>query len=175
MQLAFDEWIGRVGERADIIEGVATPSVDGFLTVKENPALNTVYVERNAKKAQLICPKTEWRGRKYRFRFQDCVVLVARWMDANYNAGSLEFMRSISMAEYNRLNVEGYLDVIVQAGYVEQDRDPIHGDLLAYDHDKHIGVCIDGDKILHHPPNLFSSLDTLDRDRIVKVFRHANA
>ena len=175
MQLVFEDWEGRIGDKADIVAGELVPSQDGFLTVRESLAKYSVYVDRRTNSVALIIPKEDWRGREYRFRVQDCVVLTCLWMDDYCGSETLKHARSVGRAEYLKLNEDGYDHVLEAAGYVEQDRAPIHGDLLVYRDALHVGICLDGDKILHHLPLTLSCIDDLDLKQVIKVYRHAKA
>ena len=96
-------------------------------------------------------------------------------MDEYCGSETLKHARSVGRAEYLKLNEDGYDHVLEAAGYVEQDRAPIHGDLLVYRDALHVGICLDGDKILHHLPLTLSCIDDLDLNQVIKVYRHAKA
>lgn len=173
--MQFDDWVDHIGQRADIVNGELVLAEDGFLEITDKLKLYSLYLDRSARSAALLIPKEDWRGREYRFRVQDCVVLTCLWMDDYCGSDTLSHARRVTRAEYIELNKNGYDHILEQAGYVLQDRDPIHGDLLVYENHVHIGVCIDGDKILHHMPDKLSCIDVLDPALILKVFRHAEA
>jgi hypothetical protein len=175
MRLEVDDWVAHIGQKADIVNGEVVLAENGFLEVTENPKSFSVYVDRSSGTAVLIVPKEDWRGRKYRFRVQDCVVLTCLWMDDYCGSDTLSHARQVTRAEYIHLNENGYDHILEKAGYVLQDRAPEHGDLLVYENHVHIGVCLDGDKILHHLPLKLSCIDPLDPSLILKVFRHAQA
>ena len=175
MELDFAYGEERIGQRAVIVIWEFVPSDYGFLEVTDSLQSLCLHGDRNGRTGAPSIPKTDWRGREYRFRTQDCVVLTCLWMDDYCGSDTLSHARRVTRAEYIELNENGYDHILERAGYVLQDRTPIHGDLLVYDNHVHIGVCIDGDKILHHKPDKRSCIDVIDPTLILKVFRHAQA
>ncbi len=163
-------WEANVGQRADIVAGEVVLSPDGFLTVSKTVSPYALLIQD--KQVIPVCPPHEYRGRAYRFMRADCVSLVAEWMDRNKGTSLIERVRQLAGRRYQELNRFGYEDVVREFGFVEASS-AAHGDLIFYDRMGHIGVCIEGTKILHHPNGKFSCLDSFDQSKALKVYRHA--
>lgn len=163
-------WKTSIGQRADIVAGEAVLSADGFLTVSKTVAPYTLLIQE--RQVIPVCPPDEYRGRAYRFMRADCASLVVEWMDRNYGTNMVEQLRQLVGRRYQELNRFGYEDVVREFGFVEAGQ-PMHGDLIFYERMGHIGVCLDGSKILHHPNGKFSCIDAFDQSKALKVYRYA--
>jgi hypothetical protein len=170
----IDYWLDHVGSKADISNGDLVISEGGWLTVSTSPTMNTVYVDSVKNIVAPVVPKEEWRGRKYRFFFRDCISLVAEWLDATYNIGAVAHVRTVTRGEYVRLNMNGYEHMLEQFGFAKVDQPCIRGDIVFYERLRHIGVCIEDGQLLHHPINKFSCVDPIDLEKVLGVYRRAN-
>jgi hypothetical protein len=164
-------WLDNLRERADIFNGNLRLSESGFLTVSESPVLNSVYVDVVMNRFTPVVQPGDWRGRPYKFRGKDCVALAAEWLDSQYDIGAVEYVKAINRNEYIRLNLDGYLHMLQPLGFEEVSQPAEVGDIVVYIRQLHIGVCIEPGKILHHMPYLYSSIDTIDPNLVLGVFR----
>jgi len=164
-------WIDHVGEKADIISGCIRLAENGFLTVSKSPVVNSVYVDEVLNRFTPVVLPSDWRGRPYKFRVKDCVTLAAQWMDANYDIGAVEYVKSVNRNEYICLNLDGYMHMLQPLGFSETSSPIEVGDVVVYERQLHIGVCVEPGKILHHLPYCYSSVDTIDQSLVLKVFR----
>lgn len=163
-------WSEHLGEKVNIVEGDLVLDPDGFLTVSKCVEPYNLLVQGN--QAIPICPPSDFRGRAYRFMRSDCVTLCAAWMDMANGSNLIGRISSLTARRYQNLNRFGYEDVVLEFGFTPAE-DISHGSLLFYGSMGHIGVCIDGDKILHHPNGKFSCIDSLDESKVLKVYRYA--
>jgi hypothetical protein len=165
------KWADYIGQKADVVDGDLVLSEDGFLTISKSIAPYVLLVTDGP--AIPICPPEEYRGRPYRFMRADCAKLAAEWTDRNYGTDLLSRLNEITFRNYQDLWRLGYEHVVQELGFTEAPS-VAHGDVVFYEYMHHIGVCIDGVKLLHHIQNKFSSLDVLDPAKILKVYRYAH-
>ena len=166
------------GSRLDIVEGQYVLAPEGFLTLSRTPTNYVAYINDSDKTIIPIVPATEYRGQQYKLRKRDCVTLVGRWLDEYYGTQLLQVYTGARNSKFTRYFFGDFADWFIENGFAVVTT-PQHGDVIFYQYsDKrvinHVGICIDGNKILHHMPNTYSSLDQLDSSRILKVLRYAN-
>lgn len=170
----IDYWLDNVGKKATISNGDIVLADNGWLTVSTSPTMYSVYVDKVTNIVAPVVPKDEWRGRKYRFFFRDCVSLVAEWLDATYNIGAVAHMRTVSRGEYVRLNMGGYEHMLEPLGFQHVELPCERGDIVFYERSRHIGVCIGSGELLHHPINKYSCVDPIDETKVLGVYRRGN-
>jgi cell wall-associated NlpC family hydrolase len=166
------------GSKVDIVEGQYVLSPEGFLTLSRTAGNYVAYINDSDQTITPIVPVTEYRAQQYKLRKRDCVTLVGRWLDENFGTQLLQVYTGARNSKFARYFFGDFADWFVDNGFTLVDV-PQHGDVIFYRYsDKnvinHIGICIDGNKILHHMPNTYSSLDPLDPSRIIKVLRYGN-
>ncbi len=164
------------GSRVDIVEGKLVLDPGGFLTLSRTPANYTAYI--NDKTITPIVPPSEYRAQIYKLRKRDCVTLAGRWLDEYYGTSLLGVYTGARNSKFVRYFFGDFADWFVDNGF-SLVAEPQHGDVVFYRYSdanviNHIGICINGDRILHHMPNTYSSLDVLDQSRIIKVLRYGN-
>lgn len=169
----FEYWLSNLGSKVDICYGDLVISSNGFLTVSTSLDQYALYLDRSSCTATPVIPKNDYRGRVYKLRMRDCVTLTAEWLDRNTGLKAADFVKNITRAQYINLHQSGYLHLLSSLGFVSADTSPMHGDIVVYEKQIHIGICIDGDKILHHLPGKYSSIDPLEQSKILGVYRRA--
>ena len=170
----IDVFWENLGAKADIVQGDLVVTSDGFLTITDSPVMYSLYVDRANGTYTPIVPKDEWRGRLYRSRRKDCVTLAAEWYDKTYGTNTIQSVKSIGINKYRELGTSGFVANIESVGFSKVDDAPQHADVLVYINNAHIGVCLEGDKILHHLPNKYSCIDSLDAGQVIGVYRYGN-
>jgi hypothetical protein len=174
LRLPEINWEEHLGQKANLVEGVPTLDPQGFLTISKNIAPYNLLIQGGAPPIP-ICPKNDFRGRNYRFMRADCVTLVAEWYDKNINTNILVNLKGLFGRTYQNLNFNGYEHIVENFGFVQKQTSVTeHGDLVFYENPRHIGVCLNSSSILHHLPNKYSCVDTLNQQKILKVYRYAN-
>lgn len=163
---------------ADIVDGSIVLSPNGFLTISRTIGNYVAYINDTDQTVIPIVPPDEYRGQQYKLRKRDCVTLVGRWLDEYYGTQLLQVYTGARNSKFTRYFFGDFADWFIENGFAVVTT-PQHGDVIFYQYsDKrvinHVGICIDGNKILHHMPNTYSSLDQLDSSRILKVLRYAN-
>jgi cell wall-associated NlpC family hydrolase len=166
------------GSKLDIVEGQYVVDPEGFLTLSRTPGNYVAYINDSTQTISPIVPITEYRAQEYKLRKRDCVTLTGRWLDEHYGTQLLQVYTGARNSKFTQYFFGDFADWFTDNGFELVDV-PQHGDVIFYNYsDKrvinHIGICIDGTKILHHMPNMYSSLDPLDASRIRKVLRYGN-
>lgn len=164
-------WLNHLGAKVDIREGELILSEDGFLTVGESPLPYSLYINQPTNEALPIVPRSDWRGRVYRFRRQDCVTLSAEWYDHTYGTSITPYLAGVGLNLYRDLGQTGFSQHIIAVGFTKVDDSPKHADVLVYGGHGHIGICQNGTHILHHLPNKLSCVDPLDESKVMEVYR----
>lgn len=176
----YINWNDYIGEKANIVEGNLVVDPQGFLTVSYSIAPYNLLIENNV--ATPLCPKTDFRGRAYRFMRSDCVTLVAEWYDTAIGTDFLTRLKTLFGRTYQQLNFSGYTEILESFGFVEQTTRNSETnfliyqpqDLVFYEYTNHIGVCLDTTAILHHPNGKFSCIDQIIPEKVLKVYRYGN-
>jgi hypothetical protein len=172
----YDTLKQHIGKKVDVISGSLVVSDSGFLTILNYPANYSVYLDSTNKTVQPIVPREELRGQVYKLRTRDCVVTVAQWLDNKYNTKLLDVYRSASNSKFYRYYSGDFGDWFKDNGFtLVEDNSQNIGDVLFYGNYNHIGIRLENNKILHHLPHKYSSVDTIDESLIRKVYRYVNS
>jgi hypothetical protein len=178
--LDYKIYIDKIGLHFDIVNGDLVESETGPFVVSEEFKENTIYLNKLTKTVSLIIPKDSYTGRTYRLRNSDCTTLWCRWLDTHKGSNYREIYKNISNKQF-----VGWMKAGMCPYFDAQPFQKItdytllqESDCLVYSFnnliDTHVGVYIPEDKILHHLPRKFSSLDILDRSKILGAYRYAN-
>ena len=148
--------------------------------MSEQYADNTIYLNKLTKKALLIIPKDSYIGLDYKLRLSDCTSLWTQWLDAHKGSHYYDIYKAMSHRDFlawMRAGMCSYFDTqpftkITDMSLLEE------GDCLVYSFnsliDSHVGIYIADDKILHHLPKKYSSLDYVDKSKILGAYRYVN-
>jgi hypothetical protein len=172
----YDTLKQHIGKKADIVSGSLVVSDSGFLTILNYPANYSVYLDSTNKTVQPIVPREELRGQIYKLRTRDCVVTVAQWLDSKYGTKLLDVYKNASNTKFYRYYTGDFGDWFKDNGFVlVEDGTQNIGDVLFYGNYNHIGIRLEDNKILHHLPKVYSSIDDIDNSLIRKVYRYDNS
>jgi hypothetical protein len=172
----YDMLKQHIGKKADVVSGSLVVSDTGFLTILQYPANYSIYLDSTNKTVQPIVPREELRGQVYKLRTRDCVVTVAQWLDTQYSTKLLDVYKSASNTKFYRYYTGDFGDWFKDNGFVlVEDATKSTGDVLFYGNYNHIGIRLEDNKILHHLPKKYSSIDIIDESLIRKVYRYANS
>lgn len=174
----YNDYYNKIGIKYNIVLGKLVEDTEGTITVSDNfTASNIIYVNHANKTANLVIAKEEYVGRSYALRKNDCISLIAEWLTNNTNKDFNKVYSKIS----NKVFMEYYkkgIDIWFEENGFTQVTTPILGDCLVYaykpDVISHAGIYIQQDKILHHIPYLLSSIDSIDAEKLLKVYRYGN-
>lgn len=169
-----------MGERYDIVWGeLVRNDESGLLEVVDTPGIhNTIHND--------IIYSRDWIGKTYTIRHSDCVTLIAEYLDVKYGTDYLRqysTMRNREFVVYLQQGIRAWFDEHEDFSIIEDFTQRQVDDIIIYDmldkvdyiDNTHIGIVLEDDKILHHVPNRLSSVDAIEEDRIVGVYRNANA
>ena len=107
-----------------------------------------------------------------------CISLVAEWLDDHNGTDFLSGYYNMSNRDFLRYYKSGMRLWYEDHGFKEVNNLQI-GDCLVYGDsvtnlipNNHIGIYVSKDKILHHLPGRFSSIDTIDYSKIIGCYRY---
>lgn len=175
--MEYSKFADKIGAKYDIVKGVLVQSETGPFTVTETLNNCCIYVNKTAKTVQLIVPDDMYIGKTYGLRHSDCVQIAFRWSDENQSTELLKVYRSTPHKKFYEYYMRGISDWFVDNNFIRQTV-PSIGDFIVYEYQpeakSHIGICVAPGKILHHMPNKLSSIDTIDTNKIIGIYRYAN-
>jgi hypothetical protein len=177
--MEYNDFKDKVGIRFDIVEGDLVESPSGLFIVSESYQEDSIYLNKLTKQVLLIPSKNHYIGRMYRLRLSDCTSLWTMWLDANKGTDYYHIYKTISHRDFMNWMRMGMCHYFEDQKFEKVSVDSLEeGDCLVYSFndliDSHVGIYIANDKILHHLPKKFSSLDQLDRTKIIGAYRYAN-
>lgn len=177
--MEYQDFSNKVGKRFDIVNGDLVESPSGLFIVSETYQNNTIYLNRQANKATLIADMSIYVGRPYKLRISDCTSLWTQWLDKHKGTSYYQIYKTMPHRDFLAWMKAGMCSYFETQPFTKINvNELIEGDCLVYSFnnliDSHVGIYIDSDKILHHLPRKMSSLDILDRSKILGAYRYAN-
>lgn len=177
--LNYQEFEQKVGVRFDVVEGDLVESPTGPFVVSYNYEINTIYINKLNKTAVVIPDKSSYIGKEYALRFNDCTTLWTQWLDSHKGSNYAEIYKKMGHREYYHWMKSGLCAYFETQPFIKVDVNELEeGDCLVYSYnnsiDSHVGVYIANDKILQHRPKKYSSLDALDKSKILGAYRYGN-
>jgi len=166
-------WIQHVGSRVDIVAGDLVLSETGFLIVATSPAQYALYVDTWTGLVAPICPRADYRARRYEYRKQDCITIVAEWVDNHFGLNSLAAVKAVNRVEYRKFYMTGFAQKIVEFGFQPVTTVQV-GDVVMYGGYAQCGVIVETGKILYQVVEKFSCIDSLDMSKVQGIYRYAN-
>ena len=178
--LVYQDYENKVNTRFDIVHGDLVENTNGQFVVSYQYQENTIYLNKLNKTAYLIIPKDSYIGLDYRLRLNDCTSLWTKWLDAHKGSHYYDIYKAMSQREFLKWMKAGMCSYFDTQPFIKitDYNTLVEGDCLVYSFndiiDSHVGIYIEDDKILHHLPRKFSSLDYLDRSKLIGAYRYAN-
>jgi hypothetical protein len=176
--MEYQTFKDKVGIRFDIVEGELVESPSGLFTVSTTYQENSIYLNKLTRQAMLVIEKGSYIGRSYKLRLSDCTSLWTTWLDSNKGSNYYNVYKTMGNRDFMVWFRAGMCSYFETQPFVKINTDSLQeGDCLVYSFndiiDSHVGIYIADDKILHHLPNKFSSLDFVDRSKIKGAYRYA--
>lgn len=180
MSMEYEDFINHVGKKFTVVNGAVVAAENGEFIATHDLGPNTVYLNKQNKSARLVPSSTSWIGHTYHFRTQDCSVLAARYVDNQFGTNYREAAK-VTKAQYFNYCKNGIISWfedqnLTRVGLADRQEN----DFIIYDfdgqHKMHVGVVLGDDRILHHLPRSYSSVDTIDyseTEKFLGVYRHA--
>lgn len=167
-----EELSKHLGERVNIVNGKCRLDEDGEFLISDSFGSERIWVPKEGK-VQCITSQP-FVGRNYRITKVDCITLVCEHLKSNalirwYKSLGLELVLKMQKS-----TVKAWLES--DDRFTAVGMDYVDGDVLVYAHTdnmrgNHIGIACPGNKILHHLPNKFSSIDDVDTSKVVMGYR----
>lgn len=170
-----------VGQRWDIVEGewVQNDTSGEFEVVDQPHVIDTIHAETGN------LTTSKWVGKPWQFRRQDCISVAAEYMDDKYGTEYYKEYMSVTGPVYRQhvLNgVASYFDSHDDFYVIEDHNDIQVDDVLVYAmpdvndlSSNHIALYLGDDKVFRQPPFKMTSIDPIDRDMVIKVYRSRHA
>lgn len=176
--LDYNTFKDKVGTKYTVEWGEFVESEYGEFEVSTSPGVNKIVL---AKMQQAAFVSSDlWVGRAWKLKTSDCAALCAAYVDKQFGSNYSEVMRGYSLKKWGEYFHRGMVAWLEDFGMprVELADRQMH-DVVVYDydgdHNMHIGIFLGNDKILHHLPNKFSSIDVIDfteTEKFLGVYRH---
>lgn len=147
----------------DIVAGELVFSSSGFLIISRDFAPYNIYLNTMSRQYTIILPPDELRGRPYLLYKTDCISLVAKALSLrNIRKDLVSWYSSRPWRDFRLLAKTGVEPWLLSNGF-QASTEICENSILVYGEStpNHLGIVTDG-KILHHMPNLLSSLDDID-------------
>lgn len=158
----------------DIVEGNLVLSNNGFIKISKNLVNYSLNLDHFSKVATLIVPKSDYRGKYYRLKRQDCVSLVCNFLDNNYSTNYTTYYKKLSNAKFLELYLNDLSLWFNNSKFIKVE-EPQVNDIIFYKADgnkNHIGIYLSNNKILHHLPSRLSCIDNVDYSLIGGIYRY---
>jgi hypothetical protein len=174
----YELFVENIGQRFNVVNGEFVKQDDGPLIVSLSPIQNSIYI--NKFQEMWVVRSDQMIGTAYNFGRNDCAILCARYLDKHVGSNIEEKLLALTFREwanYARIGVE---NIIKDVGGYEVDISELQpNDVVSYlipdsDVTSHLAVYLGNEKILHHVPKKYSSIDDFDETRVTKVFRYGN-
>jgi hypothetical protein len=162
----------KIGHRFSIVEGIIVEDPSGLFVVSETFSDYVIYLNKINRSWNIIAPKNSYLARQYILRKSDCISLTAEWLKDTYGIKFNFDYNKMSNKEFYKFYKNGLKYWFEENGFVEVTT-PRYGDCLIYGFKQHAGIYLN-DKILHHLPRTYSSIDTVDSTRILGIYRNDN-
>lgn len=157
--------------RADIVDGEVVAAANGFLEFATEPKLNSVLVDHQREVFSVVMPGSDYRGRSYRLKKNDCATLIFEWYKRERNIDGL--LDKYLSADSSMIRTAYTTDASVMADMLGFDRieqyDCTIGDTLVYG--PHVGVVVGDGLVLHHIVNKLSCVDKIDWLKVTGIYR----
>lgn len=171
----YEYFKNKIGSKFNIVEGELVEAENGIFTVSETYSNYVIYLNKQNKTYNLIAPLKSYIGRPYVLRKLDCVTLMFEWLGDENNKDLSSIYTKTSRKDFFKYYKEGMSLWYEDNGFLKVDT-PIRGDCIVYEYKpkavSHVGIYLGEDKFLHHLPYKLSCIDTLDRSKIIGVYRY---
>lgn len=179
--LEYKDYENKIGVRFDIVAGDLVENPQGQFIVSYQYAENSIYINKLTKTVGLVIPAGSYIGRDYQLRLNDCTSLWTEWLDKRKGTNYYQIYETLSNRDFATWMRVGMCSYFESQPFTKiTDYDTLQeGDCLVYDYagignvSSHVGIYIADNKILHHIARKYSSLDVLDKSKILGAYRYA--
>lgn len=174
-KLSYEDYKDKVGTKYTITEGRLVEDPEGEFTCSRSFSRGSIYI--NDFTVYLI--PIGYLGFEYKLRQTDCVSLCADWLRDNRGFDLVEHYKKYDkdkfLEYYHNGMVSFFQDNPDQFSQISDFEQLAEGDVVVYSYDgravSHIGIYLEGNKILHHLPRGLSCVDLIDTTKILGAFR----
>ena len=174
----YEYFANKIGTKFALVRGEFVPALNGEFTASFDFAQYSIYLNKQTRTWTPIAPTKSYIARSYILKKSDCVTLFAEWLDDHRGSNFGNIYNNISNKEFFKYYRSGMGLWYEDNGFTKVNN-PIVGDCLVYGDSingkiplNHVGVCVADNKILHHLPGTFSSIDTIDYGKIIGCYRY---
>lgn len=176
----YEYYLNKLGNRYSLIRGEFVEDPQGLFVASTEFKQYSLYLNKQTKQCIPIAPEKSYLARKYVLKRSDCITLFTEWLDDHYGSTYGNIYNSISNAEFIRYYRAGMRLWYEDNNFTEVSV-PRVGDCIVYADsinqvipNNHVGVCVENNKILHHLPQRYSSIDDIDYNKILGCYRYGN-
>lgn len=175
--LEYNYYKEKIGEKFSIINGELILDPKGTLIVSETLIDYSIYVSKIEQKVFLVIPDLAYIGKTYKIRSTDCISICCKWHDNNYGTNLQQIYKNTPHEKFKKYFREGMSLWFDTHGFTKVD-DVTRGSFIVYQYDinksanSHIGICIEPNKILQHIPWKYSSIDTIETEKILAIYNY---
>lgn len=173
----YNFFVNKLGEKFDIVNGDLVSSDTGRFMVSDIFQDNVIYLNPLTQQCFIVSDKESYVGHEYELGKNDCISLVSRWLDDHHGSNYAKYYRELPRRQLIDYMAKGMPKWFQDAGFDLIELEQLeYGDCLVYANVEglviHIGIYLGGHKILHQLPDKLSSIDDLDRTKIVAIYRY---
>jgi uncharacterized protein YycO len=174
----YEYFANKIGTKFALVRGELVEDPKGQFDVSFNFAQYSIYLNKLTRTWNLIAPEKSYIGRSYTLKKSDCISLCAEWLDDHKNTKFFNGYSNMTNRDFLMYYKSGMRLWYEDHGFTEVNI-PIIGDCLVYTDSvnetmplNHVGVYVAQDKILHHLPYRYSSIDKIDYSKIIGCYRY---
>jgi len=174
----YEYYLNKLGCTYSLVRGEFVEDTKGIFTVSTEFKQYSIYLNKQNSSCIPIAPTKSYLARSYVLKRSDCITLFAEWLDDHSGTTFGNIYNNISNREFLKYYKSGMRLWYEDHGFTEVGV-PRIGDCLVYTDSinetvplNHVGVCVDKNKVLHHLPGRFSSIDTIDYSKVIGCYRY---
>lgn len=179
LTMNYEYFANKINCKFSLVRGEFVEDAEGIFTASFNFAQYSIYLNKQTKTWTPIAPEKSYLARTYILKKSDCITLFTEWLDDRTGTKFGNIYNNISNREFLKYYKSGMRLWYEDNGFIEVAV-PRTNDCIVYADtsndvipNNHVGVCVDNNKILHHLPNRFSSIDVIDYSKIIGCYRYA--
>ena len=176
----YEYYLNKLGCKYSLIRGEFVEDINGIFTVSTEFKQYSIYLNTQNSTCTPIAPNKSYLAREYKLRRSDCISLVFEWLDDNYKLNLTKVYKDTTTKGFLKYYTSGMYLWYEDNGFTKVNDISI-GDSIIYGdsitgqvYNNHIGVCVGKDKILHHLPTRYSSIDVIDYNKVLGCYRYGN-